>query len=98
MDTITGLPQGPTPVMTIWRGRVRHTFHMSTDMRFQYRRHIQWLDNAEIQLAIDLFNFFGSSTELLEDPRDGDDYRTPLEMVPGRTVFATIALRWNHGP
>lgn len=96
IDTVTGLPQGPTPVMNIWRGRVRHTFHMSADMRLQYRHRFAWLDNAQVQFALDVFNFFGSSTELLEDARDGNSYRTPLEMVPGRAIFGSITLNWDE--
>ncbi len=86
---VDDLPQGPTAVMAVRRGRPRHTFHMELDVRATYELE---LAGFSAQLALDVLNALGSGTELLEDPRTGPTYRDPLEMVPGRAVFATLVL------
>jgi hypothetical protein len=40
----------------------------------------------------DVYNFFGSGTEMLEDMRTGPDYRTSIEMVPGRGLHIQLSL------
>ncbi len=83
------LPQGPTALMAVRRSKPRHTFHMEVVLRAAYRVR---LDQYEAALGLDLINALGSGTEILEDPRTGPTFRDPLEMVPGRAVFVTLAL------
>jgi hypothetical protein len=86
---VEDLPQGPTPVMTVWRGAVRHTFHMTLDARLRYRFP---LGNLQAAVAVDGSNLLGSSVELLEDPRTGEEFRRSLEMIPGRTVGVSLEI------
>jgi hypothetical protein len=83
------LSQGPTALMAVRRGKPRHTFHMEMDVRAAYQL---GLGDLQARLVIDVLNALGSGTELLEDPRTGPTYRDPIEMVPGRSVFATLEL------
>jgi hypothetical protein len=82
------LPQGPTAVMAMPRGAPwpRYTFHMTWDARVLYRP-----SDLPLSFWVDLFNILGSGTELLEDVASGPAYRTPLEMVPGRSIFLGLA-------
>ncbi len=80
-----GLPQGAEALMAQRRGRVRHTFAMTWDIRVRYD-----LDIAPyvVVLGLDVYNFWGSATELLEDPRTSAAYRTPLGNGPRPSTFA----------
>jgi hypothetical protein len=95
ISVIEGLPQGPTPVMLVPRGRVRHTFHMSLDVHVAYAHASTPVPGLQASISADVVNLLGSGTELLEDPRSGPTYRRALEMVPGRAAFLRLTLDWN---
>lgn len=95
MDVVQGLPQGPTPVMLEWRGRHRHTFHMSLDVRAAFSHDIPGVDGLSATLAADVFNLLGSGTELAEDPRRGPSWRQTLEMMPDRAGFIRLTIGWR---
>jgi hypothetical protein len=86
------LPQGPTQLAAVPRGRPRFTFTMTLDVRVAYDVD---LGGTALRIGLDALNLLGSGTELLEDPRTGPTFRAPLEMVPGRAVFATASLGWR---
>ncbi len=86
---VTGLNQGPESIMPVTRGAARHTFHMGVDLRIKYKLDIA---GHKVDLSCDVLNLLGSGTELLEDPRTGDNFRTSLEMVPGRSVFVSMGI------
>ncbi len=90
---VEDLAQGPTLIMTEARGAPvpRHTFHMTFDARLRYELDLQPLAAV---FTLDLFNIFGSGTELIEDTRTGR-WRTSLEMNPNRTVMAGLELGWK---
>ncbi len=92
MLVVEDLPQGPTPIMAVWRGAARHTFHMTVDARLRYRFELGELWGA---VVVDGFNLLGSSVELLEEPRTGAEFRRPIEMIPGRTVMLSLELGWR---
>ncbi|HET6346568.1 MAG TPA: hypothetical protein VFH51_16670, partial [Myxococcota bacterium] len=88
------LPQGPTPLMAIRRGRARHTFHMTWDARLRWA--LPWRDSVHSVLALDVFNLWGSATELLEDPRTAPaPYRRSVEAVPARAVLVSLELAYQ---
>lgn len=80
---------GEVPIMAVWRGAPRHTFHMSIDGRIRYDLD---LGVGQMALIADGFNLLGSTTELLEDPRQGDTFRRALEAVPGRAFLLSVEL------
>ncbi len=86
-----GLPQGPTALMAVARGKPRHTFHMEMALRFAYG--FRWV-HQRARVLLDVQNVLGSGTELLEDPRTGPTFRRAVEMVPGRSAFVTLQLDW----
>lgn len=86
---VENLPQGPTAMMAFPRGDARHTFHMTWDVRVRYELPKHWLRGA---VALDVLNFWGSGTEILEDPSTGPQFRRSLEAVPGRALLATLEL------
>jgi hypothetical protein len=88
----SALPQGPQALMALKRGRVRDTFRMSFDARARYEYPIEDLMLAG---SLDIFNLFGSGTEIAENPLTGPDYRKPLEMVPGRAIFLSGEILWK---
>ncbi len=85
--SVRDLPQGPTAVMDVARGDPipRFTFHMTLDMKLRYR-------TKAGALVCNLYNVVGSGTEIAEDIRAGDTFRTSLEMVPHRTVSCGYEL------
>ena len=90
---VADLKQGPTPIMAEVRGAPvpRHTFHLTFDTRVSYSfTSASWNATA----SLDCFNLLGSGTELLEDIRSGEPWRTSLEMVPGRTILGTLKLSY----
>lgn len=87
-----GLPQGPTGIMATWRGAPRFTFQMTVDLRLSYRFDLEPVD---LLTRLDVYNFFGSGTEVTEDVRTGSSFRAPLEMMPGRAAFLTLGVVWN---
>ena len=86
-----GLPQGAEVLMAQRRGRVRHTFAMTWDVRVRYDIE---LTPYVVTLGLDVYNFWGSATELLEDPRTSAAYRTPLETVPDRAILVSLEVGW----
>ena len=83
------LQQGATPIMAVWRGAARHTFHMTSDVK------IRWTSNLGVvgyALSAEVYNLFQQSLELVEDSRTGRVFRRALEMMPGRTGFVTLEL------
>lgn len=86
---VAELPQGPTPIMAVWRGAPRHTFHMVVDARARYDIALAGFDAA---VVLDAFNLLGSGVELLEQPRTRGEFRRSLEMVPGRALFVSLEL------
>lgn len=88
------LPQGPTALMAIRRGRARATFHMNWDVRVRYQTPKSWPVAAT--LICDVYNLFGSATELIEDARTGPGYRKALEAIPNRTLFLGLEFSWQQ--
>lgn len=86
------LTQGPTPIMGVAVGKPRATFHMTVDARIRYMRPIGQFYGA---FLVDVFNILNSGTELTEDQRTGKMFRDPLEMIPGRTLLASLELGWR---
>ncbi|MEL6548331.1 MAG: hypothetical protein AAFQ82_27155, partial [Myxococcota bacterium] len=80
---------GEVPIMPVWRGAPRHTFHMSIDGRVRYDLDLPY---GSVAFIADGFNLLGSATELLEDPRQGDTFRRALEAVPGRAFLLSVEL------
>ena len=91
MLVATDLPQGPTAIMAVPRGKPRDTFHMGWDVRVRYE-----LPLRPVYLALlgDVFNLLGSATEILEDVRTGPSFRQALEGVPGRAVLLSLEMGW----
>lgn len=87
------LPQGPTALMAIRRGRARATFHMNWDLRLRYQTPKRWPITATV--VCDVYNLLGSATELLEDARTGSTYRKALEAIPNRTLFLGLEFAWQ---
>jgi hypothetical protein len=65
---------------------------MTWDARAQIE--LPFSPQLNLLMAVDALNLLGSGTELLEDPRGAAEFRRSLEMVPGRTVFATMTATW----
>ena len=86
-----GLPQGAEVLMAQRRGRVRHTFAMTWDVRVRYDFVVA---PYVVTLGLDVYNFWGSATELLEDPRTTSAYRAPLETVPDRAMLVSLEVGW----
>ena len=95
MGVVEGLPQGPTPIMLLRRGVVRHTYHMSVDVRVAYTYVVAPVEGLSLTASAEVMNVLGSATEQLEDPRTGATFRQPLETVPGRAGFLRLTLGWN---
>ena len=94
IDVVETLAQGPAAVMATPRGTPgpRHTFHMTTDVRLAYLWRGPYRNT--LSLVLDVFNLFGSGTEIAEDPRAGSEtYRRALEMIPGRALL--VMLEWR---
>ncbi len=84
------LPQGPTALMATWRGAVRYTFALTSDVKVRWASHFGTLQYA---VSAEIYNLFQQSLELMEDPRTGGKtFRNALEMTPGRTGFVTLEL------
>lgn len=81
--------QGATPIMAVWRGAARHTFHMTTDLKVRWTSRLGPVDYA---VSGEIYNLFQQSLELVEDNRTGRVFRRALEMMPGRTGFVTLEL------
>lgn len=86
-----GLPQGPEVLMAQPRGRVRHTFAMTWDLRVRYALPIP---PYHVAVGLDVYNVWGSATEILEDPRSTPSFRNPLEVLPDRAVLVTLDMTW----
>lgn len=84
------LPQGPTAVMAVARGKVRHTALMLWDMRLRYET--ERLRPLGITFNCDVYNLLNSATEIAEDPRTGPTFRRALEAIPGRALWVGVAL------
>ncbi|MEK7705173.1 MAG: hypothetical protein AAB426_09460 [Myxococcota bacterium] len=97
---IEDLPQGATAVMADSRGNPvpRFTFHMTLDARLRYT---MTLSPVELAFVLDGYNLLGSGTEITEDLRTGPKWsaggpwRSSLEMMPGRALFASLEGRWQ---
>ena len=61
-------------------------------MRIRYDVELSGLRAA---ILCDVFNLLGSGTEMLEDPRTGDQYRRSLEMMPGRGLRLGVEAGWK---
>ena len=83
------LPQGPVALMAFPRGHARHTFHMTWDVRVRYELPASLPRGA---VVLDVLNFWGSGTEMLEDPTTGPQFRRSLEAVPGRALLGSLEL------
>lgn len=100
MVVIEDLPQGATAIMAESRGNPvpRFTFHMTVDARLRYATTLAPL---ELAFVLDGYNLLGSGTEISEDVRTGPKWsaggpwRSSLEMMPGRAVFASIEGTWR---
>ena len=88
----TQLPQGPTAIMAVARGKPRATFHMTWDVRLRYARP---LGPCLLALVGDVYNLLGSAAEINEDPRTGPTFRRALEGVPDRAVLVSLELSWS---
>ena len=84
------LPQGPTALMAVARGKPRHTALMVWDMRLRYETSV--LRPLGLTVIGDVYNLLNSATEIAEDPRTGPTFRRALEAIPGRAVWVGLAL------
>ncbi|MBC7793039.1 MAG: hypothetical protein H7Z43_04985 [Clostridia bacterium] len=83
------LQQGATPLMAVWRGAARHTFHLTSDVKVRWHSQVGPVTYA---VSAEVYNLFQQSLELVEDSRTGRVFRRALEMMPGRTGFVTLEL------
>jgi hypothetical protein len=84
------LSQGPTALMAVPRGQVRHTALMQWDLRLRYENAM--LKPLGVTLVCDVYNLLNAATEVAEDPRTGPTFRRALEAIPGRAVWAGLTL------
>ena len=62
---------------------------MTWDLRVRYELPASWLRGA---VVLDVLNFWGSGTELLEDPSTGAQFRRSVEAVPARSLLGTLEI------
>ena len=88
---VRGLSQGPIAVMDGERaqglvGLGRYTFHLNWDVRIVYEFNRYFVN-------LDIYNLLGSSTEVLEDPFRGENFRMPLDTIVPRGFRFTIGYK-----
>jgi hypothetical protein len=85
------LGQGFVIVQPYPRGRHRHAFNMTVDVRFE--REID-LGRTRLALALDAFNLFNQTLQTGETVRSGETFRETTFVQPARTLVLGGRLRF----
>jgi hypothetical protein len=85
------LGQGFVIVQPYPRGRHRHAFNMTVDVRFE--REID-LGRTRLALALDAFNLFNQTLQTGENVRSGETFREPTFVQPARTLALSGRFRF----
>jgi hypothetical protein len=67
----------------------RYTFALNLDLRLKYRFQ---MFKKDFEATMDLYNVFGSNTELKEASIADQNLRTPVEAVPPRMLMLSLRV------